>query len=691
MLRRVLQYFSPYKKRIIAIFFLSILVSLFTLSDAWLMGRMTEAIFYRTKGMPISVNVSITKTKIYDLSLVKNVPWQPADKKILHAAIAEYGLTVLSSGRTGDDAMTIRVEVPQDLAKDPLKMLPMLQHFLQKRLGNLQVYTSAEEQTVQSGFRLFPQYYTIFILPFFVIIFYFLRGVFTYGQNYLIGSIGQKTIMRLRNQIYQNLQNLSISYFERNKTGQTGQLISRILSDINEINFLFTSGIINIALKPLMVVIGLVWGFTINWRLTLMFALVIPCIAFPVSYLSKKLKAVNKQIMNKNADITDVLEETLTGIKIVKAFGMEKYEIDRFQRETKSSYKATIAGIQLGKMFSPIIEVTISVAISAFLVYSGILILHDTLNPSEFMTFAFLMAFLAEPIRSLSGVYFNFPKALVAAERVFDLIDQKSEVVEATNPVELGNVTGSVEFEKVTFSYAADQIVLQDIDLMVNPGEVIALVGPSGAGKTTMVNLVGRFYDPISGKILIDGHNLRDIKISSLRKAMGIVPQETVLFRGTVADNIAYGKINATMEEIIVAAKAANAHEFIAQMPEGYQTKVGSRGTTLSGGQRQRIAIARALLRDPKILILDEATSALDTQSEILVQDALQKLMKGRTCFVIAHRLSTIRSANRIVVMQGGRIVELGTHDELLALDGLYAMLYKTQFRNQEGDSNANL
>ncbi len=690
MLKRVLRYFAPHKKRIIAIFAVSLLVSIFNLSDAWLMGRMTEAIFYRTKGMPIGINASISQTKDFNLNLVKDTPWSSNEIQQLNVEIDKNALTVLNSGEPKRNSIIIEVRVPQDLAKDPIRMISNLQGQLQHKFPGVQSYISGEVRTVQKGFRLFPQYYTIFILPFFVIVFYLLKGIFTYAQNYLIGSVGQKTIMKLRNQIYENLQNLSISYFERNKTGQTGQLISRILGDIDSINYLFTSGIINIALKPLMVVIGLVWGFYINWKLTLMFGLVIPFMAVPISRLTKKLKAVNVQIMNKSADITDVLEETLTGIKVVKAFGMEEYEIKRFERETKASYRASMRSLQVGKMFNPIIEFTISIAISIFLVYSGILILHENLNPSEFITFAFLMAFISEPIRALSGIYSNFPKALVAAERVFTLIDEKSEVVEAKNPVIFDNIKGCVEFDQVTFGYTPDQIVINNINLKVEPGEVIALVGPSGAGKTTLINLVARFYDPVSGDIKIDGHNLREIQISSLRQAMGIVPQETVLFRGTVAENIAYGKMDATMDEIIAAAKASNAHEFIEKMPEGYQTKVGSRGTTLSGGQRQRIAIARALLRNPKLLILDEATSALDTQSEILVQDALQKLMKNRTCFVIAHRLSTIRSANRIAVMQGGKIVELGTHNELLALDGLYAMLYKTQFRNQEGDSNIN-
>ncbi len=690
MYKRLIHYFAPHKKRIISIFIIAMFVSLFTLTDAWLVGRLTDAIFYRTKGLPISVNVSVNQIKEFNLNFVKSSLWTLSERTLLEENIKNNGFTIQSVGETGNNAITCRVGVLQSVAKDPLRILPILQKYLQKDFPDIQVYTSGEVETSQSGLRLFPQFYTVFILPFLVIIFYFLRGIFTYGQNYLIGSIGQKTIMKLRNEIYENLQNLSISYFERNKTGQTGQLISRILSDIDAINYLFTSGLMNIVLKPLVLIFGLIWGLMINWKLTLMFFLVFPLITIPMTRLSRKLKKVNTQIMNKNADITDVLEETLTGIKVVKSFGTEKYEVDRFKRETRSSYNATIKGIRVGQMISPIIDFMISIGLAIFITYCGYLIMHEELNPSECLTIAFLMASMADPVRALGSMYSNFPKAFVAAERVFALIDEKSEVVEAENPVEIKNISGRVEFENVTFGYTPENIVLQGINLQVNPGEVIALVGPSGAGKTTMINLVARFYDPVGGEIKIDGYNLRDIKINSLRQAMGIVPQETVLFRGTIAENIAYGRMDATMDEIIAAAKASNAHEFIEKMPEGYQTKVGSRGATLSGGQRQRVAIARALLRNPKLLILDEATSALDTQSEILVQDALQKLMKNRTCFVIAHRLSTIRSANRIVVMEGGKIVEIGSHDELLALDGLYAKLYKTQFRNQEGDSNIN-
>ncbi len=684
MLKRVLEYLLPYKSRIIAIVIVSLLLSVITLMDAWLMGRLTDAIFYRTKGFPITLSVGIGKKELFTLNLVKKNAWTKTEQNNLQQMVNKNGLTYLS-GIVKDNSLEIEVSVPKELAGDPLKLIDDLQTRLSPEFKGIRIYLSAgfKQEKTNTGFLLLPQFYTIYILPFALIIVYLLRGLFRYTQGYMVGSIGQKIVMQLRNQIYENLQNLSIGYFEKNKIGQTGQLISRITGDISSINFLFTSGIFDMILQPMVVIFGLVWGFVLNWKITLMAFLVFPFVVFPIDRLTRKLRMVNKEIMNKMADITDVLEETLSGIKVVKAFGMEKYEVKRFQRETKSSYRAAMDGLRVGKMFLPTIEFTISIALAIFIIYSGNLILHNTLNPSEFFTFVFLMATITNPIRSLSGVYSHIPRALVAAERVFEIIDQKSEVIEAINPIDT-NIKGKVEFEKVSFGYTPETIVLKNISLEVQPGEVVALVGPSGAGKTTLVNLVARFYDPLAGVIKIDGYDLTKIKLSSLRKAMGIVPQETVLFRGTIAENIAYGKIDASMEEIITAAKASNADEFIRQMPDGYETRVGSRGATLSGGQRQRIAIARALLRDPRILILDEATSALDTQSEILVQEALQRLMKDRTSFVIAHRLSTIRSANRIVVMQKGEIVEVGTHEELLYLNGLYAMLYKTQFRSQD-------
>ncbi len=684
---RIAGYLLPYKKRLMTIIGVSVVLSGLTLSDAWLMGRLTDAIFYRTKGIPLSISWQKERSSDYrefTIILSKTELWNARQIKTLVKEAKKYGITVLHTKPDGN-SVTERIRVSKELANDPLKMVNDLRTHLKRLLGPLTAVIAVENpRTGKPTLTLLPQYYTVFIIPVIIVIVYLLIGVLRYAQGYLLGAIGQRIVMRLRNEIYENLQNLSISYFERHQTGQTGQLIARITNDIDAIYFLFASGIFQMLLEPIVVVMGLIWGFFLNWRLTMLFFLVFPLIAFPVDRLSRKLRKVNLDIMNKVADITGVLEETLSGIKVVKAFGMERYEVARFQRETQSSYQAAMRGIRVGNVLLPIIEFMVSLGLAAFLIYAGTQVLENRLSPGEFFTFIFLLSFMANPIRKLSGVFSNIPRALAAADRVFEIIDQQSEVVEAENPVELRDIQGAVRFENVSFGYNATTLVLQDIDLEVRPGQVIAFVGPSGAGKTTMINLIARFYDPQDGAIYIDNCNLRDLKLDVFRNQTGIVPQETILFRGTIAENIAYGKYGASLEAIVAAAQAANVDEFVRQMPEKYQTRVGTRGATLSGGQRQRVAIARAILRNPRILILDEATSALDTQSEGLVQEALQRLMRNRTCFVIAHRLSTIRSADRIVVMDQGRIVEIGNHDELLERKGLYAKLYHTQYRTQE-------
>lgn len=684
---RLLCYLMPYKKQVVLVIFISLLLSLLTLTDAWIMGRLSDAIFYQTKGIPISLswNTAKIQLKSFQISLVKDSPWQSAEQEVIATGLAKRGFSVINLKPMEGNMLLGQVEIASEAVSDPLEAANDLQKQFKAQFEGIRVFIASGMAKTENGrWVLFKEIHTVFLLPLLLIGVYLIRGVFKFGQEFMVGSIGQKLVMRLRNEIYQNLQNLSISYFERNSSGQSGQLISRVTNDIDGIRFLFTDAIVDVVLEPMVVVLGLIWGFIMNWKLTLMFFLVFPFLAFPVNKLSRKLRSVNRDMMDKVADITSVMEETLGGIKVVKAFGMEKYEVDRFKRETRQSYQASLKGLRLGTFFSPIINFLVTLALAIFLTYGGSLILQNKLSPGEFFTFIFLMSFMASPIRRISSLFSKIPRAMAAGERIFELIDQRSEVTEVEHPVSLPEISGKVEFDQVSFGYQADKIVLRDINLTVEPGEVVALVGPSGAGKTTMINLVARFYDPSSGAIRIDGVNLRELKLDVLRKQMGIVPQETILFRGTVADNIGYGRLGATQEEIEVAARAANAHEFIEKMPDGYQTRVGARGATLSGGQRQRIAIARALLRDPKILILDEATSALDTQSEVLVQDALKRLMKGRTSFVIAHRLSTIRSAHRIVVMDAGKIVEMGTHEELLVKDGLYAMLYRTQFRNQE-------
>ncbi|NLW47490.1 MAG: ABC transporter ATP-binding protein [Firmicutes bacterium] len=683
-MKRIFEYVYPYKNRFLVVFLVSLLLAVLNLSNAWLMGRLTDAIFYRTKGLPISITWDGQTAKGVTLNLTNEKAWGPSAESEINAELERMGFKVKEI-RIKQNVAIVEGNTPQGFNRDLLEFASVLQGKLRPQFGELEVFVSApEEKETPYQLLLFTGTYTVYIIPLVLIVVFFLTGIFRFGQNFLLGSTGQKIIMRLRNDIYQNLQSLSLSYFEKNTTGQTGQLISRILSDIDSINYLFTSGIQDIMLEPIIIIIGLTWGIILNWQLTLLFFLVFPLMAWPISYLSKRLRLVNKEIMNSTASITGVLEETLSGIKVVKAFGMEEHEIKRFQRETRQNYSKALRGLRMGQVFHPLINFTASIAIAIFVAYGGYLVLNQNLSPGEFFTFSFLMSSIADPVRKVGSIFGHVPKALAAADRVFELLEERSEVPEAENPLELTDIQGKVEFEQVSFGYNSNELVLKDVNLKVDPGELVAFVGPSGAGKTTMINLIARFYDPISGSIKIDDHNLRSLKLSLFRKQMGIVPQETILFRGTIAENIAYGKIDASMEEIVAAAKAANADSFIMKTPEGYQTRVGSRGATLSGGQRQRIAIARAILRDPRILILDEATSALDTESEVLIQEALERLMKQRTSFVIAHRLSTILRADRIVVMNQGRIVEIGNHQELLAKNGLYAKLYQTQFRNQE-------
>lgn len=682
-MKKILEYVYPYKSRFIVVFFVSIVLSLLNLSNAWLMGRLTDAIFYRTKGIPISITWDRQVAKSLRLNLTTAKDWDGSAREEIATELNRMGLEVLSV-EINRNVLLVDAKAPQGFNRDLLELTGVLRRELRSKFGDLDVYVTVPEATETSKqLVLFKGTYTVFIIPVILIIVFFFTGILRFGQNFILGATGQKIIMRLRNDIYQNIQSLSLSYFEKKSSGQTGQLISRILSDIEEINYLFRSGIQDIILEPVIIIIGLSWGVILNWQLTLLFFLVFPLVAWPISYLSKMLRLANKEIMNSIASITGVLEETLAGIKVVKAFGMEEYEISRFQRETRQNYKRTLRGLRMSQIFHPLINFTASIAIAIFVAYGGYLVINQNLSPGEFFTFSFLMSSIADPVRKVGSIFGHVPRALAAMDRVLELLNERSEVKEAANPVDLPCIQGKVEFDKVSFAYYSGELVLKDIDLKVEPGELVALVGPSGAGKTTMVNLIARFYDPISGTIKIDDHDLRQIKLKTFRQQMGIVPQETILFRGTISENIAYGKIGASMDEIIEAAKAANAHDFIMQTPDGYQTKVGSRGVTLSGGQRQRIAIARAILRNPRILILDEATSALDTESEVLIQEALARLMKHRTSFVIAHRLSTILSADRIVVMNQGQIVEIGNHQELLAKGGLYAKLYQTQFRNQ--------
>lgn len=509
------------------------------------------------------------------------------------------------------------------------------------------------------------------------ILLYFLKGVFNYGQKYLISGLSQHVIVDLRKDLYQHLQKLSLSFFERQRTGD---LMSRITNDVNVIQNSLTQGLANLVLQPLMI-IGIV-GFLlyIDWKLALVSFIVIPLVSYAISKFGFKMRSVSTKIQNEMSNVTNILQETLSAVRIVKAFNNEEKEIQKFSKANDRTLEENLKGVQLEATITPVVELIIAMGSAAFLWYGGHKVLRGVMTTGELITFIGYIGLLISPINILTKSYNLLQKGIGASERIFNLLSVDERVEEKEDAIEMPPIKGEVVFDDVSFSYKEDEEVLKDINLKANPGEMVAFVGHSGAGKTTLVNLIPRFYDVDEGEILIDGVNLKDVKLDSLRKQIGIVPQETVLFKGTVAENIAYGAEHKSREEIIEAAKKANAHQFISGFKHGYDTEVGERGVSLSGGQKQRISIARALLTDHKILILDEATSSLDLQSESLIQEALERLIKDRTTFVIAHRLSTVINSDKIIVLEEGSIVEEGTHDELIDKNGYYYNLYKSQF-----------
>ncbi|SJZ47353.1 lipid A export permease/ATP-binding protein MsbA [Selenihalanaerobacter shriftii] len=510
-----------------------------------------------------------------------------------------------------------------------------------------------------------------------IIVVFFLKGIAYYAQKYLTSYVAQKAIRDVRNDLYHHLQHLSLKFYDKMNTGQ---IMSRVTNDVGKLQSAIVSGAIGIFYKTFTLVGGLGYLFYLSWKLALAIVIIFPPVTYVFIKFNKRIRKVSRRVQAKVADITEVLQETITGVRIVKAFGQEEYEYDKFSQENHENFRATMKNTQLSASLTPIVEILASFAFTFVLWYGGYEVIKGNMTPGELLAFFTLLITISGPIKSLSKLSNTIQQALAAADRIFEIMDLEVDIKEKKEAIELGEVDGKIEFKDVWFSYNEDEMVLKGIDLVANPGEVVALVGPSGAGKSTLVDLIPRFYDPQNGEVLIDGYNIKDLTIGSLRDKMGIVPQETMLFGGTVKDNIAYGSIDRVKEEVVAAAKAANAHEFIMEFSDGYDTAVSERGSSLSGGQRQRVAIARAILKDPKILILDEATSALDTESEALVQEALERLMQNRTTFVIAHRLSTILNADRIVVLDEGEIIETGTHEELLATGGLYSSLYEVQF-----------
>jgi subfamily B ATP-binding cassette protein MsbA len=517
-----------------------------------------------------------------------------------------------------------------------------------------------------------------------ILIVFFLKNLFGYLQSYFMAYVEYSSMNDLRDAAYKHLHKLPISYFKKERVGN---LISRFTNDISKIQDSISATFSSLIKEPLTIIVFLIIALSISWQLTLFAAVILPVSMLAIMWIGLKVRKQSTLVQRKIADITSVLQETISGVKVVKAFGMEPYENKKFVKETKSYLKTILKIVRIRDAASPITEM-ISIIVGAIIIYyGGTLVLKSaTISASLFMGFLLAIFQMMKPIKDLSTVNNRIQEAGAAADRIFEILDTIPDIKDSKDAKTLSDFKETVRFNKVSFKYEdSEEWVLDDINIEVVKGDIIALVGPSGGGKSTLVDLIPRFYDPIKGSILIDGEDIRNYTLDSLRSKMGIVTQETFLFNSSIKDNIAYGLDNYPDEKIIEAAKAANAHEFIIQTNDGYDTIIGERGVKLSGGQRQRLTIARAILKNPDIMIFDEATSALDSESEILVQEAIERMMKNRTTVVIAHRLSTIRNATRIIVIERGKIIQTGTHQELMLREnGLYKKLYEMQFRDDD-------
>ena len=508
-----------------------------------------------------------------------------------------------------------------------------------------------------------------------------IKGFVSYGQTYLLSRVSYGVITDLRNSAYEHLQRLSLSFYKRKRTGE---IISRLINDVDVIQNALVNEMGNLFGNALLLVGILAFIFYIHWRLSLLILLLVPVLTFTINKFSSWIKESSSSIRGKMADISSILQETVAGIEVVKSFTSEKREIKRFQEENIKNLQLSLKRTRILALLSPLVEIMTLAGLIFILWYGGREVIKGSLSMGELVAFLGYVGLVLNPLSQISRAAGIYQQVIASAERIFEILDTQPEIKESSKAFKMPRIKGHVRFNNVYFAYDKGDRILENINLEVNPGEKIAVVGPSGVGKTTLVSLIPRFYDPTSGSITIDGYDIRDVSLSSLRNQISIVSQETILFSGTIRENIAYSKMDATEEEIIDAAKKANAHEFIINLDKGYNTQIGERGVKLSGGEKQRIAIARAILRNPRILILDEATSAVDTQSELLIKEALGSLMKDKTTFIIAHRLSTVQGVDKIVVLYKGKIEEVGSHKELISRGGLYAKLYNMQFNRED-------
>ncbi|OIO03500.1 hypothetical protein AUJ67_01140 [Candidatus Desantisbacteria bacterium CG1_02_49_89] len=509
----------------------------------------------------------------------------------------------------------------------------------------------------------------------------FLRFISLYGQTYFNAYVCQRAITDLRNGIYEHLLKMSFSFHAK---WRTGELISRTVSDIDIIQNVLLHNFSNLLLYVLMSLGLTLKMFDLNWRLALIIGAVAPVVGFAMSWFGERIKRITSIVQAKVADISSLIQETISGIRTVKAFSREEHEIGRFNKENERNFLTSMKRARVEAIQEPVVEVLAFLGILVVVWYGARCMMNGTMDLSRAVAFVTVILFIREPVVGFSRAYSQWQQAFVSSNRVFEILDKSVETIEKSGPVKIPSIKGAIKMEGVSFHYEEGKTVLSDISLDIMPGEIIALVGPVGAGKSTLTSLIPRFYDPASGLIAIDGYDLRSVDIISLRQQIGIVPQEVVLFNRTIKENIAYGKVNASEEEILHAAESANALDFIMRFSGGFDTHIGERGIKLSGGQRQCLAVARVILKNPRIILLDEATSSMDSESESLVQVAMARLIEGRTTIIIAHRLSTVRHADRIVVMDSGRIVETGKHAELMAGKGLYYKLYQTQFKPLE-------